>query len=223
MPEKYSIKKYLPIMKKIILSLLVLTMAVPVIHAQDEEPEKPSFKENLFTGGSITVSVFNGVTILGASPILGYKIANFMDAGLVFNYTYGGQRDVKEFDDRYRQHVYGGGVFTRIYPVNFLFAQAQLEHNFTKFKYIPTPGSVFYAPSSGKVDATSFLVGGGYAQGRGPGSNTFYYISVLFDVIKDINSPYVEIKLNPNTGEYVVRGIPIFRAGMNIALFQGRY
>ena len=60
--------------------------------------------------------------------------------------------------------------------------------------------------------ASSFLIGPGYASGRDE-SKSFYYISVLFDVAKNINSPYVDAQ---------GRISPIIRAGYNIALFQGK-
>lgn len=207
-------------MKKIILSLCFFSFAGTFLYAQDKDEEKGFKKENLFTGGSISVSFFNGGTILGASPIFGYRLANWIDGGVVFNYTYASQRDVKEFDDKLKQSVYGGGLFTRIYPVNFLFLQGQFEHNFTSLKYIPATS--LYLPFKATVDANSFLVGAGYTQGRRPGSNTFYYLAVLFDIIKNENSPYVDLVYNPSTGQYSVRTVPIIRAGINIGLFEGR-
>lgn len=190
------------------------------LYAQDEEGEKGFKKENLFTGGSLSFSFFTGGATLGGTPIFGYRIADWLDAGVAFNYIYTGQRDYFQFDDKVRQTVYGPGVFTRLYPVNFLFLQGQLEHNFTRLKYIPNDGS---ANSRWKTEATSFLVGGGYAQGRDKFSNTFYYISVLFDLLKNENSPYTEVRIDPNTGQRAVRISPIFRAGFNIGLFGGRY
>ena len=44
-----------------------------------------------------------------------------------------------------------------------------------------------------------------------------------FDVLKHENSPYTEIRIDPYTGARAVRMSPIFRAGVNVALFQGRY
>jgi hypothetical protein len=79
-----------------------------------------------------------------------------------------------------------------------------------------------YLPYKQTVGANSLLVGAGYTQGRGHGSNTFYYVAILFDVIKDQNSPYVDLVYNPTTGNYSVRAIPIIRAGINIGLFEGR-
>jgi len=205
-------------MKKLIFSML-MTAAVSVAIAQDDE-EKGFKKENLFTGGSVTVSFFSGTTILGANPIFGYKLANFADAGVVLNYIYSGQRDYLEFDDKVKQNVYGGGLFTRLYPVNFLFVQGQFEHNFISLRYVPATSN--YQPYKETVDANSFLVGGGYCQGRQAGSNTFYYVSVLFDVIKNENSPYVDVVYDQVTGRRSVRAVPLIRAGINIGLFQGR-
>ena len=205
-------------MKKCLM-LIMLSSYILIASAQ-EDKEKGFKKENLFTGGSVTVSFFGGTTILGANPIFGYKLANFADAGVVVNYIYSGQRDIFEFDDRIKQNVYGGGLFTRLYPVNFLFLQGQFEHNFISLKY--TPATTNFQPYKETVDANSFLVGGGYCQGRQPGSNTFYYVSILFDVIKNENSPYVDVVYDNVTGRKSVRAVPLIRAGINIGLFQGR-
>ena len=190
--------------------------------AQDEEDDQGGFrKDKLFTGGSVTISFFNGQTILGANPIFGYQLTNWLDAGLAFNFVYTGARDYSQFDDKIRQTVLGPGAFVRLYPVRFLFLQGQFEHNFSKLKYTYPGGGLTEKYSN---DASSFLVGAGIAQGREPGSSNFYYISLLFDVLKDINSPYVNVTVNPNNpGEQRVDMSPIIRAGINIGLFPGRY
>jgi hypothetical protein len=137
--------------------------------------------------------------------------------------VYSGARDYNEFNDKIRQTVYGPGVFTRLYPISFLFAQAQFEHNFSTLKYIAAPGSLNYMDGKIKTGSNSLLLGAGYAQGRVEGSNTFYYISILFDVLKNINSPYVNVVYNPNNpAQQRVTMTPIIRAGFNIGLFQGR-
>jgi hypothetical protein len=210
-------------MKKLCALTLLFTLSITVVNAQDEEEKTGGFKkENLFTGGSITLSFFNGQTILGGNPIFGYKIADWVDGGLVFNYIYSGSRDYQYYNDKIRQNIYGGGAFVRLYPVPFLFVQGQLEHNWSKVKY-EYPDNI--APDeSYKVDATSLLVGGGFASGREKGGTTFYYISLLFDVMKDINSPYVDVNANPSDpADQRVDIAPIIRAGINIGLFQGRY
>lgn len=207
-------------MKKIFFSVALVVVSA-VLFAQGKEDEDKGFKkENLFTGGSVTLSFFNGSTIIGANPIFGYKLADFVDAGIVTNFISTSQRDYLEFDDKVKQTVYGGGIFTRLYPVNFLFLQGQFEHNFINLKY--TPASSSYLPYKETKDVNSFLVGGGYCQGRQPGSNTFYYVAILFDVIKNENSPYVNVAVDPNTNRTSVRAAPLIRAGFNIGLFEGR-
>jgi hypothetical protein len=197
-----------------ILFLLIL-LSTHIVFAQDkEEEEKKGFKkEKLFTGGSIALSFFNNSFLIGVSPVFGYSITRWADIGLVGNYNYTSYRDYYTFNDRLRQSIYGGGVFTRLFPVRFLFAQAQVERNWIKLKYIPPSGSGAISESS-NGSANSILVGGGYTTGRDPeGGNVYGYLAILFDVSKNINSPY--------TDSYG-RSIPIIRAGINIPLFQGQ-
>ena len=99
--------------------MLLLSVSFGFLFAQDEEQQKGFKKQNLFTGGSITASFYSGGTILGANPVFGYKLTNWLDGGLAFNYTYQGSRDNYEINDKIRQHVFGLGAFTRIYPVPF--------------------------------------------------------------------------------------------------------
>jgi len=206
-------------MKKIILSVLLLSVSFGFLFAQDEEQQKGFKKENLFTGGSVTMSFYSGGTILGANPVFGYKIANWLDAGIALNYTYQGSRDNYEINDKIRQHVFGPGVFTRIYPLPMLFLHAQAEHNFNNWNYSSADGSY---KQSDVTDANSLLLGGGWAQGRQKGSNSFFYIEILFDVLKNKYSPYVNNVYDPSGGVARTDALPIFRAGINVALFQGK-
>lgn len=210
-------------MKKAGLIIFCICFSIASSFAQDDE-EKGFKKENLFTGGSVTLSFFNGQTLLGANPVFGYKLTDWVDAGLALNFVYSSSRDNYQFNDKIRQTVLGPGFFTRLYPVKFLFVQGQIEHNFTRVKYIDPPNNTTIIDIKGRADATSLLLGAGFAQGREQGSTTFYYISLLFDVLKNINSPYVNVTYNPtNPSEQRVTMAPIIRAGMNIGLFQGRY
>ncbi len=179
----------------------------------DEDDDKPRGfqKDKLFTGGSLNLSFGNRTTALGISPYFGYSLNKFIDIAASVGVNYISQRDVEINGDKVRQTIIGPGAFVRVYPVHFLFAHAQFEHNFIKFKYIPDANNT-YMPQTEHVKATSFLIGGGYTSGRRDG-NTFYYLSVLWDVGNSIYSPYKD-ELN--------RAIPIFRAGIQIGLFQGR-
>ncbi|MEO6252044.1 MAG: hypothetical protein ABIO79_01955 [Ferruginibacter sp.] len=221
-------------MKKVVIVLMLLS-GTYISKAQDEEnrseEKRGGFKkENLFTGGGLTVSFSNYTTVLGASPVLGYSITKWLDAGIVINFNYGSNRHVTYLvrdpgnpadpgyyitsDDKLRQTVFGPGAFVRIYPVNFLFVQAQAEQNFINQKIIYDNG----APSTKtSVSATSILVGAGYCVGRAGTGSLFYYVSIMADIAKNRNSPYVEELASGR-----INVLPIIRAGLQIPLFQGK-
>ena len=202
-------------MKKIVIFFALLS-SFYAAKAQDEEKvkeeKKGGFKkENLFVGGDLTLGFSNLYTALGISPYFGYSVNKYLDVAVSANVNYTSQRDYFVYGDKARQTVYGPGAFVRVYPVRFLFAQAQYEHNFVRVKYIPAANSTIAQPTT-RVDANSLLVGAGWAGGRSEESKSFYYISVSWDLLRNENSPYVD---------GLKRSIPIFRAGYNIALFQG--
>jgi len=196
---------------KMIVAVSIALASSFFVRAQDEKEEKERGfkKENLFTGGSISLAFYNNTFLVGGSPVFGYSITNWADLGIVFNYNYTSYRDYNFFNDKLRQYVYGGGGFIKLYPVRFLFAQAQYEYNFIRQKYIPDVGT----EEKYKAEAGSFLVGGGYTTGRqGAGGPPFFYLAVLFDISNKANSPYTDA---------YGRTIPIIRGGIQIPLFQG--
>ncbi len=211
-------------MKKAALVLLFMG-SFCAAKAQDEkesrDEKKGGFKkENLFTGGGAIVSVGNYSTVLGASPVLGYSITKWLDAGIVFNFTYASSRGVYSnginyvvSDDKVRETDFGPGVFARIYPLKFLFLNIQAEQNYISQKriYANSPTEKY------KTSATSLLLGIGYAGGRQGIGDLYYYISIMGDFSGNKNSPYVGIS---ESGKAVIT--PIFKAGLQIPLFQGK-
>ncbi|MEJ7913036.1 MAG: hypothetical protein WKF70_07770 [Chitinophagaceae bacterium] len=194
--------------------LVLLLVICHFSEAQDSTEERGFKKENLFTGGSVSLSFGTGSFLAGVNPVLGYSLASWIDAGIAVNYTYASQRGVFYngiyVDDKLRQSIHGGGVFTRLYPVRFLFAQLQVEHNFLNNTYVFDNGS----PSDKvKVSATSTLIGAGYASARQPGSGkAFGYFAILIDVADNRNSPYKDGR---------GRSTAIIRGGLHIPLFNG--
>jgi hypothetical protein len=198
---------------KTVFVFFIACMAMSSSNAQEETPEEKGFKkENLFTGGSISLGFSNNTFQVGASPFFGYSIAPWVDAGITVNYNYVSYKSIYlNSDDKLRRSTYGGGLFTRIYPVNFIFIQGQFEHNFITEKYLPDNGG---PTEKNKVEANSLLLGAGYASGRYPGSGRpFFYLSILFDVLDNEYSPYTR------TGGGI---IPIIRGGLQVPLFQGK-
>ena len=204
-------------MKKVFVVLLLMAGSYTVT-AQDENTEEETRgfkKENLFIGGDITLAFSNVYTALGASPYIGYSLNKYVDVAISTSFIYTSEWDYPFPGDKIKQIQYGPGAFVRVYPLKFLYAQVQYEHNFMNYKYLPGEYSnnVGYLKTIENYDANSILVGGGFAGGRQGKRSSFYYISILWDVGGSKYSPYID--------EYH-RAIPIFRAGYNIALFQGR-
>jgi hypothetical protein len=207
-------------MKKIILTSLCLLSILSFVVAQDEEKEKEKkpFKEHLFTGGSISLAFYNNVFLAGINPVFGYSIGKWADAGVAVNYIYTSYKNYYYLDDLH-ESVYGGGVFAKVYPIRSIFLQGQFEHNFTTQKYLYSNGN----PADKLTgEANSLLVGGGYTTGRFPDEGRpFFYVAVLFDVLKQANSPYVSYATD-QYGNVVTQTMPIIRTGVQIPLFQGR-
>ncbi len=188
----------------------------------DAETREGGFKkEMLFTGGNLNVGFFGGVTVLGANPQLGYSISKWLDAGISFGYTYTSQHD--DYGNKYRQSIIAPGAFARIFPVDFLFASVQFEHNFIKTKTIYINGPEFRE----SVNAASLLLGLGYTSGREGRNSPYYYFSVSWDILSNPNSPYRDVVFqqdsNSPTGYRMVLNdpYPVVKAGFNIPLFQG--
>ena len=195
-------------MKKTLIAFLFLLTGCVAI-AQDST--KGFKKDRLFTGGSVSLSFANNTFGAGVSPVFGYSLTKWLDAGIAVNYFYISQKYTTTI--KLRQHTYGAGPFVRIFPVNFLFVQGQFEHNFIAYKELYSNGNPDYKE---KHEANSLLVGAGYTTGRAKGGGAFGYFSVLFDLLDDPYSPY-------NSYENGVSSkIPVVRAGVHIPLFQGK-
>ena len=198
--------------KLIIFIFIASVISIHTKAQKEEEKEKVPFKKNLFTGGTISLAFYSNTFLIGGSPVLGYSITNWADLGIVINYNYTVYRDYQVFDDRLKQQNFGGGPFVKLYPLRFIFAQAQYEYNFLRLKYIPPPNYGLSEEKDG-LEAKSFLIGGGYTTGRmGRGGAPHYYLAILFDVLHEPGSPYTDA---------YGRSIPIIRGGIQIPLFQG--
>src|SRR4029077_9064644 len=127
-------------MRKILLLISGLLTSGIALMAQYEKESDNGFKEGFFTGGSISLGISNNYFLVGGNPVFGYAPMRWVDVGIVVNYNYASYRDVSYANDKMHQSVYGAGAFTKLYPVRFLFVQAQIEHNWVDQKYFPPPG-----------------------------------------------------------------------------------
>jgi len=203
-------------MKKIFLAAGLL-LAVSTIYAQrtpatytgDDEGSKGFRRDNIFIGGSLGLGFANRTFNVGANPEIGYSLAEWLDAGIVLNLNYTSQRAdpyyIYNDNTRYRAFNYGAGAFLRVYPVNFLFIQAQPEENWIHYsaKSYATDQS-----ASQTVSASSFIIGAGYTQ-RAIGQGS-YYVMIGLDLLNNRYSPYRD--------SYTGAAVPIVRAGYDFYL-----
>lgn len=173
-------------MKKTLILLLTLTTSLFSFaqYGNEDEKEKGFKREQLFIGSGINLGFFNGF-VVGLNPEIGYSLNRFVDVGIGTNVNLITQNDPNS-PTTYRQWTFGGGPFVRIWPVNMLFIGGQFEYNFISFSQ-KFDGTVTYRE---KLSAPSILVGAGYGN-RTIGGNQFY-TSVMVDVLRNPNSPYID-------------------------------
>ena len=197
-------------MKKIILALFLTIFSISIF-AQKEEPSEEKTggfkKDKLIAGGDFTVSFYSGGLALGVSPYVGYSLTKWLDAAVSLNFLYQSQN--QGYGTNYKQTNFGPGAFIRVFPLDFLYFQAQYEHNFVSAKYSYQGG---ITTDNYKTDVNSLLLGIGYSGGRSQSNKSYFYLSLMFDVFQLPGSPYVD---------YYGQLIPVIKAGYNIALFQG--
>jgi len=127
-------------MKRYLLIVLATLCSISSIAQEEEKKDEEEVKQGgfrkdmLFTGGNVNIGFFNGVTVLGATPQLGYSVTEWLDAGISLGYTYTSQSVATDY--KVRQSIIGPGAFARIFPIQFLFASIQYEHNFIRVKQI---------------------------------------------------------------------------------------
>ena len=179
-------------MKRTIL-IFVLSICVASAMAQYQAAPAPApsgseLGNRLFFGGNFGLS-FGNSTFVNVSPLVGYKINDYFSAGGGVNFIYSAFTTRNGNGDKLWTQSYGTaglGIFGRVYPVRFLFAQARPEMNYVwgKIKYFGTPQPEEKYP--GKW-VPSLLLGGGVAMPAGRGA---IMLSLQYDVIQDSRSPY---------------------------------
>lgn len=168
----FKMKKHLIIYKLIILlSLVALKHSV----AQNEDSFLQLDHRMVF-GGSFGLQ-FGTQTIVDISPMTGYRLTKRLIVGVSPTYKY--YSYVPFNSSRLSSNVFGGGVFTRYYLIDQLFAHAEYEF-------------LHYRSLNGTVkqynDFKSLLVGGGYMERIG--GNSYFTISVLWNLNDTYNSIY---------------------------------
>ena len=185
------------IMKKYVFTLTLL------LGASSAFTQSKFNREQLFIGSGLNLGFFNGF-IIGLNPEVGYSFNRYIDAGVSINFNYISQND-PNLPTTYRQTIYGGGPFLRIWPIDRFFIGGQYEYNTISY----SEKSNGIVQNRIRLNASSLLVGGGFGS-RFIGQSQFF-TSIMIDVMGDRNSPYVD-GFN--------RQLPIFRTGFSFYLKQ---
>lgn len=193
-------------MKKSVLLTFLILFSTFLFAQQSETDEQPKgFKrENMFFGSSLNLSLGNRFFNIGVNPELGYSLNKWLDAGVSLNINYFSQNASDFSNTRFRNFNYGAGTFFRIWPVNFLHLQVQPEYNWinSSQKNVITNQTARY-----NYNAESLLVGIGY--GNRVVGGQYSYVTLMIDVLQNINSPYRDQFNDP---------LPVFRAGFGMYL-----
>jgi hypothetical protein len=172
--------------KKFTATCLFFLIGISAALAQPAKRENPyaglPFKDRVVFGGDFGLS-FGTITFIRIAPMLGYRISDRLIVGGGPSYQYFSDN---RFIPTFTSSIYGMSAFGQFVAFNNIFLQVQpevlnVEDRFPKQS--PT-GEIFYD----RVTIPVLFVGGGIGQFNSSGSGVF--VSVLYDVIQDPNSPY---------------------------------
>ncbi len=170
------------IMKKLFGLLILVLGLMQGIRAQDSDT-KGFDKSKLFVGGGLGLA-FGTYTIVNVSPLVGYRFSPLFAAGVGVNYSYYGYDNGLYTS---KQTYAGMNIFGRLYPIPQFFIQAQPELNYMWASQTPDAGQEFL-PLKVNQFVPSLLLGGGAAIPTG--GNGAITISVMYDVLQNVWSPY---------------------------------
>jgi hypothetical protein len=200
-------------MKKKLVSLLIIALSNSfIVNAQEVVKTMPSMNAHpVFIGGNLVLGGGAGSFQFGINPEIFKRVNNYIDIGSAtniffqsFNPTLGnGLQGTSS-----RSFQLGTGGFARIWPLEKFFIQVQPEYNYTwsRFKDRSTIDINSGASRSISFGAESILAGIGYGTRS---ENGMTYFSVMFDLLKNPNSPY---------RDGFNRADPIVRAGFAFSI-----
>jgi len=183
----------------IILAGLISTNASAQFGQPSNDKDKQDFKmqKRLFVGGGLGFGISSYSTSLMVAPEIGYRLSPSFDVGTRLIYTY-----YRYNDDllKYSTNNFGLAAYTRYYLFFFrdLFLHAEYEALNYERVYLDYNYQVDHKE---RIWVSSLFVGGGYRQWIG--NTAFVSITVLWNLLDDIDSPYSN---------------PIFRIGVGVGL-----
>ncbi len=146
---------------------------------QQEKKQPLQKRDKWFVGGMFGAGFSSYSSYVEVSPLVGYKITPAFHVGTRFNYIWNSFEVA--YDERENLHHFGIGAFSRYIIFKGLFAQVEYEAlSYDNPSYIVT--------LEDREWINSLFLGGGYYQSMG---RAFASFAILFNVLDNINSPYV--------------------------------
>lgn len=178
--------KITALQKTLLAGIICLLVQLPVKAQSNEDNPYASlpFKKRLFYGGDLGLS-FGSVTYIRVAPLVGYNVSPKLAVGVSPSYEYYSDN---RYSPKYTSTMYGGSAFARYFVLPSIFIQASPE--VLNLEALPTINLTTgeYVFSDNRVTIPILLLGAGFSQRTANGSG--FFISILYDVIQDINSPY---------------------------------
>lgn len=183
-------------MRKVVLFVLLLAgfsgaMAQEVYNSSGKanykgKKEKTGFDpDKLVLGGGATVRLGNGFAVLGASPIVGYRVANHLFAGVGCGYLY----YKAPYDDIHNvyQNIIYPNVWARYFVYRNFFINATYEYDIITQRY-PLDNKGQFNETKSQVTNSALLAGVGLRQPLG--GRVCFYGELYYDVLQGKYSPY---------------------------------
>lgn len=171
-------------MQRLFITLFLVFVVISGSFAQesdkDKEKSKPMTKQEpskVYYGGQLGLS-FGSYFRLAIIPMVGYKVSPRFHIGGTIGYSY--TKDSRYENATVTSHNFGGSVFTRYLIVGGLYGHAEFAYWSYKYQTENLEGDRTWVPF--------LLVGGGYILPVSP--STALFVEVLWDVLRDENSPY---------------------------------
>lgn len=201
-------------MKKI-LTVLALTCITLSLHAQEvynssgrrtasRQKQSEGFDPGkLIFGGGVALGFGNSSLVLGASPIIGYRITDKFSAGVGIGYLYFRiKEEVALYDPTtneirtypFKSSLFYPSLWARFLVTQNLFVHAEFEYDFQSAKFYdydadpasPTVNQPIMMKENRQSQA--LLLGGGFRQ---PISTNVSFVGMLlYDVLQQEYSPY---------------------------------
>lgn len=180
---------------------------------QNEEDEKGFSTKKIIFGGWGVFGIGTGVTNVGVTPIIGYRITKNFSAGIGLGYQYLRVKDYFAISNpstlitEYKPlnaHLFSPNVWARYLVWRNIFVQTEYEQNITTYRdyYTDyTQNNLTIGDSTAVQNVPCLLVGAGLRQPISDRSS--FVIMALYDVLQNDYSPYrntIALRIGFNIG-----------------------